>query len=229
MKPVTINGVAFDLARADHRDMVELAPPSVPADAFRAMAESDRRAAMLAAATPPEACGPDMPVAPARGAFATFQPLRILPGSAGTAVPDGYRGHGEARHRDALRRADVFDRMLEDARRRHDRAGDDAAFAAPLSPGQVAMGRIYRDLVEDHDGKGVRCASLEAAPGGGGQGSFIDTFVAQGIAIERIRARIGPGAALAVRRIRPRRGARWRAGSSSTGCWWTWSASATGR
>lgn len=47
MKTVTINGVAFDLARADHRDLVELAPPSVPADRFRAMAEAEKHLANL--------------------------------------------------------------------------------------------------------------------------------------------------------------------------------------
>lgn len=193
-----------DLSRTFDRDMVRLCPPGTTVDDFARMPETERRAVMLAAAAPPAICGPDIPVAPARGAFATFQPRRLVPGSAGTAVADGFRGVGEDRPRSALRRADVFDRMIEEARRRHDRHGDDdGPFVPPLSPGQVQMGRTYRDLVEDHDGKGMKCASLEGARGGGGSGSFIDTFVAQGIAIERIRARIGRGVAMQVRRIRP--------------------------
>lgn len=193
-----------DLSKTFDRDMAQLCPAGTRVEDFASMAEPVRRAAMLAAATPPAICGPDIPVAPARGAFATFQPRRLVPGSAGTAVPDGYRALGEVHHRAALRRADVFDRMIEDARRRHEKLVDkDATFLPPLSPGQVQMGRTYRDLVEDHDGKGLKCASLEASRGGGGSGSFIDTFVAQGIAIERIRARIGHGVAMEVRRIRP--------------------------
>jgi hypothetical protein len=198
------NGGGFDLSKTFDRDMVQLCPPQMRADEFRALSEVERRDAIISAATAPEICGPDIPVSPARGAFATFQPRRIVPGSAGTAVPDGYRGHGELRHRSALRSADVFDAMEQEALRRHQKKGDDGGpFTPPLTPGQVTMGRIYRNLVEDHDGKGVKCASLEASSGGGGSGSFIDTFVAQGIAIERIRARIGLGMAMQVRRIRP--------------------------
>lgn len=198
------SGTGPDLSKTFDRDMVQLCPPQMRVEHFAMMAEPVRRAAILDAATPPDICGPDIPVAPARGAYATFQPIRLVPGSAGTAVPDGYRAHGEVRHRSALRRADVFDRMIEDARCRHEKRGEDAGlFLPPLSPGQVSMGRVYRDLVEDHDGKGMKCASLEASRGGGGSGSFIDTFVAQGIAIERIRAKIGHGVAMEVRRIRP--------------------------
>lgn len=164
-------------------------------------AENERIATIKARSEPPAICGPEIPAAPARGAFIAFQPRRIVPGSAGTAVPDGYRGPGEPSPRSAVRAADVFDRMIEDARRRHERRGGDDRFTPPLSPGQVAMGRIYRDLIEDHDGKGMRCASLETGRGGSGDG-FIDAFVAQGAAIERIRARIGRGIALKVRRMR---------------------------
>lgn len=209
------------------RDMVDLCPPmkqadlagfadvgragmvrdaASPAEAFAMLSEPQRRAAMIASATPPEICGPDMPISPARGAFAVFQPRRLASASGGMSVADGYRGTGEDRPRWALRDADVFDRMEADARRRHERSSEpDAPFVPPLSPGQVAMGRLYRDLVEDHDGKGMKCGSLEGSRGGGGSGAFIDTFVAQGIAIEKIRARIGHGVAMEVRRVRPSR------------------------
>ena len=152
----------------------------------------------------PDICGPDIPVAPARGAYATFRPIRILPGSAGTAVPDGYRAHGEMRHRAAIRRADVFDVMEQDALRRHHKRGEDAGpFVPPFTPGQVAMARLYRDLVERYDGAGVKCSSLEQSFGGGDAASFMDAVADDGDALRRIRGRIGQGVALRVRRVRP--------------------------
>ncbi len=171
------------------------------------LAETDSAAAAVLGHgfVPPE-CGPEIPAAPARGPFQVFRPIEIVPGSAGAARDAGYRAHGEDRPRRAIRRADVFDRMIEDARRRHDRGGDDDPFVAPFSPAQVAVARTYRDLVERHDAGGMKCASLETGRAGGGRGGeFIDAFVAEGIWIERLRSRIGNGVALSVRRIRPSR------------------------
>lgn len=157
-----------------------------------------------ASAAIPEACGPDIAPAPARGAFATFRPIEIVPGSAGTARPAGYRGPGEVQYRAAIRRADVFDAMIEDARKRHAAAGDEAGpFVPPFTPGQVQVARDYRDLCERRSAGGVRCAPLEAGRGGGAGGEFIDAFVADGILLAKIVERIGTGAALPVRRLRP--------------------------
>jgi hypothetical protein len=198
------NGGGFDLSKTFDRDMVQLCPPQMRADEFRALSEVERRDAIIAAATAPEICGPDIPVSPARGAFATFQPRRIVPGSAGTAVPDGYRGHGELRHRSALRSADVFDAMEQDARARHDRLEDDnRVFVPPFTPGQVAMARFYRDLVERYEGKGVKCSSLETTYGGSDGAAFMDALVSDGEAVRKIRARVGRGVAMKVRRVRP--------------------------
>ena len=157
-----------------------------------------------ASAAIPEACGPDIAPAPARGAFATFRPIEIVPGSAGTARPAGYRGPGEVQHRAAIRRADVFDAMIEDARRRHATRGDDAGpFVPPFTPGQVQVARDYRDLVERHAAGGMKCASLDAVTRGGGQGEFIDAFIHDAIRLAKIEERIGAGVAMPVRRRRP--------------------------
>lgn len=176
------------------------------AEALGRLAMSDARvAAVKDAAAVPAACGPDIAPAPARGAFATFRPIEIVPGSAGTARPAGYRGHGEAMPRSAIRRADVFDVMIEVARRRHAGLGDEAGpFVAPFTPGQVQVARDYRDLTERHSAGGVKCASLEAGRSGRGPGGeFSEAYVAEGLRLAAMVARIGKGVALPVRRLRP--------------------------
>lgn len=167
-----------------------------------AMSEA-RVAAVKAASAVPPVCGPDIVPAPARRAFAVFRPMEVVPGSAGTARSSGYRGPGEAMPRSAMRAADVFDAMIDAARRRHDARGEDAGpFIAPFTPGQVQIARDYRDLTERH-GSVIRCASLEAGRGGGGSGEFIDAYIAEGLRLAALVRRIGTGAALSVRRLRP--------------------------
>lgn len=150
--------------------------------------ERARIAAMLAQATPPDGVGP-VPVAPARGPCRVVTDWAALPGGMRRAV--GQR----------LEQADVFDVMLAQARRRH---GDsEAPFAPPLSPGQIAMARHYRALTERHDAGGVRCSSLEAGRAGGSGGDFMDAYLAVGMELDRLHSRIGAGAALVLRRVRP--------------------------
>ncbi len=151
-------------------------------------AEVRRIDAILSQATPPADVGP-VPVAPARGAQRIVTDYVALPGGMRRAV--GRR----------LEAADVFDLMLAQAQRRH---GDSAArFVPPVSPGQIAMARHYRGLVERHDAGGVRCASLEAGRSGGSGGEFIDAYLAVGRESDGLRARIGDGSALVLRRVRP--------------------------
>lgn len=172
----------------------------------RMAAEAARVEAVRGRGMVPEACGPDIPAAPARGTVRLFRPIEVVPGSAGTARPAGYRGPGEDRPRAGLRRADVFDVIEEHARRAHGAKGEDARpFLPPFTPGQVAIARIYRDLVERHAAGGVKCSSLEGRAADGGGGGFMDAFLAEGIAIGRLRSRIGGGVAMAVRRVRPSR------------------------
>lgn len=171
--------------------------------------EAERLEAIKAAGTVPASCGPEIPVSPARGAYQTFRPLEMVPGTVGTARPAGYRGPGEGQFREAIRLADVFSVMEEQARRSHASKGEGAGpFFAPLTPAQVQMGRTYRDLVERHGAGGMKCASLEVNRGGGSGGAFMDTYLEEGLMIQRLQKRIGDGAALVVRRIRPsKRGA----------------------
>ncbi|MDO5621930.1 MAG: hypothetical protein Q4G24_10715 [Paracoccus sp. (in: a-proteobacteria)] len=166
----------------------------VDAGAARLAAEAARLARVLDAAAVPEGCGPDIPAAPARGPARAFQPVRMVPdGSAAGWRADavGFRGLS------AVQALDVFD----DLERRAKRAGK----PVPFTPGQVAMGRRYRDLVERHDAGGMRCASLEVRAGVGPSagGEFMDAFVSEGDEIRRLRARIGTGVAMVVRRVRP--------------------------
>lgn len=168
------------------------------------IAESARCEAIKAGAAVPDICGPEIPASPARGAFRVFRPVEIVPGSRGTARSSGYQGPGELRPRAAIARADVFDAMRNDALRRHEAAGADPdEFIPPFTPGQEQVGRDYRDLTERHEAGGIKCASLEAIGRGGGQGEFIDAFIAEGMRLAWMINRIGTGTAMEVRRIRP--------------------------
>ncbi|MDK3017613.1 hypothetical protein [Pseudodonghicola flavimaris] len=161
--------------------------------ARRKAEEAARIAAVKARGRVPEQCGPDIPEAPARGAFRLVQLRRLYPdGAEGYRVKDA--GHlGRA----AICNADVFDRMAASAAR--------ARKPVPLSPGQIAMGRHYRDLVERHACAGLRCSSIEAVrSGGSGQGGgFMDAVLRDREEIAWLHRRIGAGVAMAVRRVRP--------------------------
>lgn len=155
--------------------------------------EAARLAEVKARGDVPEACGPEIPEAPARGAFRLVQLKRLYPDGA-----DGYQikdaGHlGRA----AICNADVFDRMAASAAR--------ARKPVPLSPGQISMGRHYRDLVERHACAGLKCSSVEAArsSGSGRGGDFMDALLRDREEIDRLRRRIGAGVAMEVRRVRP--------------------------
>jgi len=162
----------------------------------RLEAEARRVSEIKAAGVPPRDCGPAIPVAPARGPVEMFQPVELYPdGENGwKAKPAGFAG------RSGARRQDVFARMEAAAARRK--------APAPFSPGQVAMARRYHDLVQHHDSGMMKCQAFDDARGGGG-GDAMDAWLREGREIEVLRARIGDGEALGLRRVRPsRRGAR---------------------
>lgn len=177
-----------------------------------AAAEASRMEEARARGAVPEACGPDIPVAPARGRLRTFRPKELVPGSVGTSRDTGHWERGEERRRRGAWREDVFDRIDDEARDAHRARGEDAGpYVPPLSPGQVQAGRDYRDLTERHEAGGMRCASLETAGRrqGGGGGEFIDAFVAEGRRLDALSRRIGDGVSMVIRRQRPSaRGAR---------------------
>lgn len=150
------------------------------ADPFAAT-EAERMAGLKAAAMPPASCGPEMPVAPARGEVVAYPPMAMLPtGQEGYALQHaGFRG------RDALRARDALDGV------------------AGLSGTLAKAGRAYAALVERHASRGLRCTSVEARIGGGGCGGnrdYTDVLLGEARLIERIQAAIGDGLALEVQR-----------------------------
>ncbi|MBT9386961.1 hypothetical protein KM176_24185 [Pseudooceanicola sp. CBS1P-1] len=198
---------------------VDTWPASFAADRIRT---SDRALAeILSRATPPEACGPEIPVAPARGPMIAVRPQRMEAG------PDGRftrRAAGHEGHR-AARTADAFDLMEAQALRAHPRkvklareaharavAEGQAAlpdfvapvFLPPFSVGQVAVARDYAALSERCAASGVRCSSFETLSRSGGTAGDREAAIFRDFEQLRLwHRRIGPGLAKEVRRIRP--------------------------
>lgn len=139
----------------------------------------------------PEACGPDIAPAPARGGFVLVQNIELLP--VGTDdVEAVHRGYGG---RQAIRGADVFDAMLAAAARRNQ--------PAPLTPGQIAVGRRYHNLVELLAADGMKLSSLQAGAGGTDARDWMDRRLELSAELEGMRRRIGIGPVMVLRRIRP--------------------------
>lgn len=175
--------------------MSKIEKPYAGMDARRVakLSEAMRIAEVRALGSVPPEVGPDIIAAPARGPVRVFEGRAVYPKGEGEfeLKPSGFAG------RKSLRRADSFDVMTAKAAR-HKKS-------APFSPSQVAIGRHYRDLVERHDAAGVKCASLEGAAsrGGGSGGGFIEALLRDRDEIAELQRRIGAGAAMVVRRIRP--------------------------
>lgn len=163
------------------------------AKTFAALDEARRLDLVRDAGAVPVDCGPEIPVAPARGPVRAVDFKQAYPDGQDAYVfkPAGFLG------RKTMVRADVFDTMAAQAARKG------RAFGLTIS--QVAMGRTYRALVERHQAGAVRCSSIEAMPSGGRGDSdgFTERRVAAARRIDQLQARIGAGSALAVRRIRP--------------------------
>jgi hypothetical protein len=153
--------------------------------------ERDRIALIKAAAQPPAECGPTIIAAPARGPGVAFQPLEMRPKGEEDwqAVPVGYGG------RSAVRAADVFDRMIASAER--------AGRAWPLTPGQIAVGRRYRDLVEWRAAGAIKCSAIDGRQAGSGERDFMDAYLSVGRELAGMKRRMGNGIAMQVRRVRP--------------------------
>jgi len=155
--------------------------------------EEQRLAEMVAAGLAPKECGLEVvPIAPARGRVIPFRDADTYLNTKGEVETVDHGAHGRL----AMRRADVFDLMIDQAAKRKRVFG--------LTTTQIQMGRDYRDLVERHASAGVRCSSIEGMPGGGGDGTgFVDAVLDQGRQIDRWRSLVGDGPAMDVRRVRP--------------------------
>lgn len=176
------------MSGANHKMLINPSQVTAKLDA-----EARRLAAIRDGSHPPAECGPAIIPAPARGASVVVRHVAMVPNGKDArgldqwaAAPSGYG------HRASVAAADVFDLMLDAARR--------ARRPAPLSPGQVAQARRYRALVERLEAGGVKLSRLDGVAGGG---DFMDAFMQVSAEVEAMRRRIGSGTALAVRRIRP--------------------------
>lgn len=157
--------------------------------ALRLEVERAALARVRAAGAAPDSCGPEILPAPGRGRLVAVPVVSFVPKGAN----DWREAAGGFDGRDAARAQDGFDAILDAAAR--------AKAAVPLTPGQVAVGRRYRDLVERLDAGGVKCSALDGRAGGGD--GVMDAWLATAREVAILRSRIGNGQALAVRRIRP--------------------------
>ena len=138
----------------------------------------------------PVACDRDQITrAPARGAVLMFQPRE-------TVITDA----GNVRTRDvgqfaALMVQDAFHKAeLQAARRKQ---------PAPYTPGQIGIGRVYRDLFDRCETSGLKLSQLGQSSGGG-DGTGISEVVLDDLQyLRRLDRCIGSGTALAVQRVRP--------------------------
>jgi|GEM_PF-1091554 len=136
----------------------------------------------------PSSCSAAIPEAPARGAFCVFD--------AGPSDRDAGREHGSGAALSGskgLRLLDAFDTMEAQARK------------VLFTVEQKQIGRAYSALFEKLDCVGVRCTSIEALSqqSGGGGGEYIDAVLRDRQQLDLWQRRIGAGAALEVRRVRP--------------------------
>jgi hypothetical protein len=149
--------------------------------------QADReRRRLMARATPPEACGTEMPVAPARGPVRPFMPVEVHLTDAGNwrETKVGHDDGTGPRH--AARVRDVFDRL-----------------GHRLTPGQVETGRRYRDLIEAVQSSDMRAVRLDGAGGGASRDDVSERRAAMRAEVEAMQRRIGGDVVLSIRRIRP--------------------------
>ena len=160
----------------------------------RLAAEADRITQLKQRSARPDDCGEAIvDIAPARGAVQRFQSTVTTITTAGQIQrrPVGHEG------RNALRRADAFDVMQQQAARR--RPDGPPLFTAI----QIGTGRSYASLYERCTAAGVRCSSVEAlGQGGSGQGSFIDALIHDHRRLATFELAIGSGIVLAPRGAR---------------------------
>lgn len=130
--------------------------------------------------------------APARGPVLLFQPRETVITEAGNVRTRDVGQFAGMMVQDAFHKAE-----LQAARRKQ---------PAPYTPGQVGIGRVYRDLFERCETSGLKLSQLGQSGGGGGDGTGISEAVLDDMhQLRTLNRRIGTGTAMAVRRVRPSR------------------------
>ena len=168
----------------------------VPEAARQRMAQVASAAKLVAGAAVPAQCGGRIIPAPGRGPFKVEPQSELLPNGVDKRGQDKWiEKDGGFAGWNPIRATDAFDLMMVGAKRR----GEDA----PLTASQIAIGRHYQGLVQRHDAGGIRGTRLDGGVSGGTGIDFMDAYLAEGREIEALRRRIGTGAAMVVRRIRP--------------------------
>lgn len=147
------------------------------------MLEGDRIDLAHRIGMPPEACGCDAPVAPARGAVLVVETVVIADDGTGKLRTEtaGYRG------RRAFRAADALDRITA------------------LSEAQRAAGRRYAAVAEVVAAGGMKRSSLysDAVSGTDEGRDWMDVYIGHCERLRRMHRAIGDGVGMAVRRVRP--------------------------
>lgn len=167
------------------------------AGASRLDAERERVRGILDRAAPPAECGGGIIAAPARGACEVVRHAAMVPGGVDkyglTEWTPAATGYG---HRASVRAADVFDRLLLQSQKRR-------GARAPLTPGQIAAARRYRDLSEMVQAGTLKLSKIEGGTGGSDGRDVMDAHMAASEELRGMRRRVGSGAMLSVRRVRP--------------------------
>lgn len=162
-----------------------------PDQVTRAHRDQVLRQLMDRQAQVPIACDRDqITSAPARGPVLLFQPRK-------TVITDA----GNVRTRDA---GQFVGMMVQDAFHKAELHATRRKQPAPYTPGQVNIGRIYRDLFERCATSGLQLSQLGNSGGGGGDGTGISEAVLDDMDyLRNLQRAIGNGIAIAVRRVRP--------------------------
>jgi hypothetical protein len=130
--------------------------------------------------------------APARGPVLLFHPRETVITDAGNVVTKKVGRFAAMMVQDAFLKAE-----LQAVQRKQ---------PAPYTPGQIDVGREYRDLFDRCASSGLKLSQIGGTGGGGGgAGGVSEAMLADMQQLRRLQRRIGTGTAMAVRRVRPSR------------------------
>jgi len=175
------------------RDLIAR-PKPMRRGGMRLALEAERIERIKASAATPHTVGLDIQPSIARGAFQEFTPRETIKGANGEfrSVRSGHRGHN------AIRIADAFDRMQEQARRRARSRGVDVPEL--FTTAQIETGRVYAELVSRLRSAGLKLSCLDGSGGGGSSDGHSEQTTHRLARLSRMEAAIGDEIALAPKR-----------------------------